>query len=590
MLFLLGFRDEGDYDSVLGRINVDTSLINSLTKLSKDEQIELLKEGVNLSDESAIWISSWLSQRDEGEVYPADLIDAVDHLARNDFFVETESGFVLTKDFDKSNPPIPGGVMQATSEIFKNNPDMKDIISIAAYIGKEFKVSIISKCLEISRLTAIQKLDQIANSSGLFFDVMNKDDVYSFRSQAFLDATRLVIGYTDEGSNISKVPQHSRNYHALIGESIQSLDSNNPDDVYLIAKHFFAAGSLFSAKAYESNLQAAKLACKFHQFEDSLDLLEKAKISASSSGNSVFDVEVQKAVVNCEKSHIHGKGQTEAADLGIEILDGNISPDNEQLAVSVVRALYEARRYDEAIEMAEKLKHCDSIVTQTEGFHFHGLSIGPQERDKSEERLALLRRAYDLATKSKQSGLEAMVANSLAGALSSRSDNERAEAKELYHRSLELKENQEIKDVKGIAMTHGGLGFFSFFGKPQDLESARFHFEKDLELATQINGEIGMSKMNSMLSQIDLVENKIVSAVHRSITVLNLDNNPFDTGKAIEALCAIAKIKLPDNFNPMEVDLCTYLKKIQKVLSKHKDIDLKNAASDIEALMKKICD
>ena len=69
-----------------------------------------------------------------------------------------------------------------------------------------------------------------------------------------------------------------------------------------------------------------------------------------------------------------------------------------------------------------------------------------------------------------------------------------------------------------------------------------------------------------------------------------MDNNPFDTGKAIEALCAIAKIKLPDNFNPMEVDLCTYLKKIQKVLSKHKDIDLKNAASDIEALMKKICD
>ncbi len=319
-------------------------------------------------------------------------------------------------------------------------------------------------------------------------------------------------------------------------------------------------------------------------------MLEKAKLSTSSLGQSDKEVEKQIAIVLCEKSHIYGKEQSEAADLGIEILDGNISPDNEQLAVSVVRALYEARRYDEAIEMAEKLKHCDSIVTQTEGFHFHGLSISPQERDKSEERLSLLRKAYDLATQSKQTGLEAMVANSLAGALSGGKDDQRAEAKELYHKSLELKEKQEIKDVKGIAMTHGGLGFFSFFGKPQDMEAARFHFEKDLELATQINGELGMSKMNSMLSQIDLAENKIVSAVQRSIIVLNLDNNPFDTGKSIETLCVITKIKLPDNFNPMEVDICAYLEKILKALSKHKDSDLKNIASDIEALMKKICD
>jgi len=589
VLFLLGFRDESDYDSILGRINVDKSLINSLTKLSADEQIELLTEGVNLSKESAIWISSWLSQRDEGEVYPADLIDAVDHLARNDFFIDTESGFELTKDFDKSNPPIPGGVMQATSEIFKNNPDMKDFISIAAYIGKEFRVSIISKCLEISRLTAIQKLDQIANSSGLFFDVMNKDDVYSFRSQAFLDATRLVIRYTDAGSNVSSVPQYSRNYHALIGESIQSLDSNNPDDIYLIAKHFFAAGSLFSAKAYESNLQAAKLACKFHQFEDSLDLLEKAKISASSSSNSVLDVDVQIAVVHCEKSHIYGKDQSEAADFGLEILKEASLLIFDELAIKVTRALYEARRYDEAIEMAEKLKSAENLSTQTEGFHFHGLSISPQERDKSKERLSLLRQAYDLASQSNISSLESMVANSLAGQLSGGNDSDRVEAKELYFRSLELKENQEIKDVKGIAMTHGGLGFFSFFGKPQDLESARFHFEKDLELATQINGEMGMSKMNSMLSQIDIIENKIQSAIARSIVVLNLDNNPFDTGKAIEALCNIAKIDLGDNFNPMEVDICNYLKRLHETFLKHKEVDFKNAAKDLADLMNNRC-
>jgi hypothetical protein len=479
--------------------------------------------------------------------------------------------------------------MQATSEIVKNNPDMKDIISIAAYMGKEFKVSIISKCLEISRLVAIQKLDQIANNSGLFFDLLNKDDVYSFRSQAFLDATRLVIGYTDEGSNISSVPQYSRNYHALIAESIKSLNSNNPDNVYIIAKHFFAAGSLFSAQAYESNLQAAKLASKFHQFEDSLALLDKAKISASSSGKSVEDVEIQIAIVNCEKSHIYGKEQSDAADFGLEILKETGLLIIDELAIKITRALYEARRYDEAIEMAEKLKSAESISTKTEGFHFHGLSISPQERDKSKERLSLLRKAYELASQSNTFSLEAMVANSLAGQLSGGNDADRVEAKDLYFRSLELKENQEIKDVKGIAMTHGGLGFFSFFGKPQDLELARFHFEKDLELATQISGEMGMSKMNSMLSQIDIIENKIQSAITRSIAVLNLDNNPFDTGKAIEALCNIAKIDLGDDFNPMEVDICNYLKRIHEAFLKHKEVDFKNAAKDLADLMNNRC-
>jgi hypothetical protein len=100
---------------------------------------------------------------------------------------------------------------------------------------------------------------------------------------------------------------------------------------------------------------------------------------------------------------------------------------------------------------------------------------------------------------------------------------------------------------------------------------------------------MGMSKMNSMLSQIDIIENKIQSAVARSIVVLNLDNNPFDTGKAIEALCNIAKIDLGDDFNPMEVDICNYLKRIHETLLKHKEADFKNAANDLAELMNNRC-
>ena len=586
VLFLLGLRNDNDNRQLLQSLNINTESVKILSKLNPNEQNELLMESIHLSEETANWISSWLSQRDEGQIYPADLVDAVDHLARSGFFIETDDGFSLSKDFDKSNPPIPNGVKDAVREIINNNLDVLNIISIAAYIGKEFTVSIISQCLKISRLDTIDKLDQLSNDTGLIYDVLNKDDVYSFRSQAYLDAVRLSIEYTNDGSNVSTVPQSARNFHALIASSIQDSNTNNPDDVMAIARHYFAAGSIYAEKSLVANIAAAKLASRFHQFDNAESLLEKARISCESSGQSAENIAIQQAVLVCEKSHIYGKGQSAAADAGLALLKDDITSGYDKLTVVIVRALYESRRYDEAINLAEKLKGCESLVIQAEGYHFHGLSFDPK---KYSVRLKLLRKAYELSEQSNQSGLFAMVANSLAGQLSKGSTKERDKAKKLYFKSLEIKEAQDIKDIKGMAMTHGGLGFFYFFGKPQDLESARTHFEKDLELATQISGEMGMSKMNSMLSQIDLLEDKAASAVQRSIAVLNLNNNPLDASKAIEVLCKIAKIELPKDFNQNDVNLCEYLKKIYKVLSSHEDSDISHVVRDIETYLNNRC-
>lgn len=568
VLFLLGLREKGDSELLLENLAIDIDMVKSLDKLSLEEQIQLLTESVHLSEESANWISSWLSQEDESSIYPSDLIDTVDHLARNGYFVETKRGYMLSKDFDKSNPPIPNGVRNAVGEIINNNNSELNLISIAAYIGKEFKVSLISKCLDVSRLIAIEKLDKLSKDTGLIFDVLNKDDIYSFRSQAYLDATRENIGYTSHGSNASTVAQSARNYHALIAEAIQDMSSNNPNDIMSIARHYFAAGSMYAEESMRSNLAAGKLSMKLHQFDDALELLNKADISAVESKYNGQDIVIQKALLECERSHIHGKGQSEAADLGLELIGKDIGPEFEKLAIVVTRAMYESRRFSEAIDLSNKLKKCQGIEAQAEGYHFNGLS---EDFSKNKVRLELLLKAYDLSVQSKISSLIAMVANSLAGQLSKGDENDRIEAIKLYHKSLDIKESQDVKDIKGIAMAHGGLGFFYFFGQPQDLKNARIHFQKDLDLATQISGEIGMSKMNSMLSQIDLLEDNSVSAAERSIVVLNLNNNPFDVGMAIKTLCQIANIKLPNDFKPTEIDLYGYLEKIHKALSGNSD-------------------
>lgn len=564
VLFLLGLREKGGSSSLLENLKINDELVRSLNKLNTEDQNQLLTESIRLSSDTALWISSWLSQKGGGAIYPSDLIDAVDHLARNGYFVDTKNGYALSKDFDKSNPPIPDGVKDSVREILNKKENELNLISIAAYIGKEFTVSLVSKCLGISRLVAIERLDKLSKDTGLVFDVLNKDDVYSFRSQAFIDAVRLNIGYTNHGSNASTVAQSVRNYHALIAKAIQDMGVSNPDDVMSIARHYFAAGSIYAKESMDANIEAAKLATRFHQFDDASGLLDKAEMSATEARVDDQEVIIQKALLACERSHIHSKGQSEAADNGLSVIGVDITLETQNLAVVTARSLYESRRFSEVIDLSEKLKKCTDIEIQTEGYHFHGLS---EELSKNDLRLSLLQRAYDMSIDSSQLSLIAMVANSLAGQLSKGDDKGRQKAIKLYHKSLEIKESQDIKDIKGMAMTHGGLGFFYFFGQPQDLTNARIHFEKDLELATQIGGEIGMSKMNSMLSQIDLLERNDLSAAKRSIIVLNLDNNPFDTGKAIEALFKITDVKLSKDFNPTKIDVCSYLEKLQKALA-----------------------
>ena len=564
VLFLLGLREKGDNSLLLDNLKINNELVRSLNKLNAEDQKQLLIESIGLSPDSALWISSWLSQRDDGSIYPSDLVDAVDHLARNDHFVDTKNGYTLSKNFDKSNPPIPDGVKNAVYEILNKKEEDLNLISIAAYIGKEFTVSLVSKCLNISRLVAIEKLDKLSKDTGLIFDVLNKDDVYSFRSQAFLDAIRLNIGYTNHGSNVSTVAQSARNYHALIAKATQDIGASNLNDTMSIARHYFAAGSIYAKESMIANIKAAKLTIRFHQFDDAYSLLDKADMSATESKSDNQEVVIQKALLECEKSHIHGKGQSEAADGALSVIGNEITLENQNLAVTTARALYESRRFNEVIDLSEKLKKCTDIEIQAEGYHFHGLS---EDLSNNDLRLSLLKKAYDIAIDSDQSSLIAMVANSLAGQLSKGDDKDRKKAIKLYHKSLKIKESQDIKYIKGMAMTHGGLGFFHFFGQPQDLANARVHFEKDLELAIQIGGEIGMSKMNSMLSQIDLLEDDTLSAAKRSIVVLNLNNNPFDTGKAVETLCKITSVELPKDFNLNEVNLCSYLKKISNAIA-----------------------
>ena len=115
--------------------------------------------------------------------------------------------------------------------------------------------------------------------------------------------------------------------------------------------------------------------------------------------------------------------------------------------------------------------------------------------------------------------------------------------------SLELKESQDIKDLAGMARTHGGLGRLAYFSSPRESESAKKHFAEDLKISIEINDQRGISQMNSFLSQLDLAEKDTTSALTRSINILTINNNPFDVGMAIEVMYKAIGLDLPDSFS-----------------------------------------
>ena len=81
-------------------------------------------------------------------------------------------------------------------------------------------------------------------------------------------------------------------------------------------------------------------------------------------------------------------------------------------------------------------------------------------------------------------------------------------AQSLFQLSLDLKNQAEIRDLPGLARTHGGMGRLAFFAQPPDLEAARVHFEEDLRLSEQIGDRRGISKMHSLLGAVALKQGR----------------------------------------------------------------------------------
>ena len=603
IFFIFTVRDTTEGNDVIGDLEL-SEFSSPIGFINKNEQQILLEKSFCISPVSTKWIMEWASEQNSDHIYPYILVDAVGNLARSDVFETENNKFTIKKDFDFENPPIPEGAQKEIKLFMDNAPEYREILSFASMFGKEFSVSKIAYGLGITYLECVGMLDKVSKESGLIFDLLNKDDIYQFRSQIVLDAVRANIAYSNEGIKSIHVPQAIRHFHALAANALQQKQKEDHSSklVMEIANHYYASGRLYADDALDYLLQASNVCRKLFEYDDALKYLDKVDEILSLLNKNLPESEEVRLLIECDKSNVYGVDADKAASETLEYIEKNRACIDE-LKMVAVRACYDAalqNNYSQewfaklAQNAKEYLLSSDSELMQAEGNHFIALSMKAQTDEEKSEQLEHYYKAIEL-TKKNHPTAYAKIANSLAETLSYRDDaDSKKEAKKLFLDSLQIKENSEIKDLPGIARTYGGLGRLAFFATPPKIEEAKEYFQKDLDVSNEIGDQRGISQMNSFLGSCFKAEEKYEDAIVFYDKSIQMENNSFDVHASYEGkFFSLSKLGDTEELKRASREYMVILEKIgipwepfnkniSSMLSEYKD------DSDVQTVLKRL--
>lgn len=569
ILFIFTVRDTEEGNNEINDLGL-SEFSHTIGFINKIEQRQLLEKSFCISPESSHWIVNWAAEQGDC-IYPYILVDAVGNLARTDAFEIVNNRFKIKEDFDFENPPIPEGPQKEIKLFLDSHPQYLEILSFAAIFGKEFHVSHLANGLDIKYLECVNILDTITKKSGFVFDLLDKDDIYQFRSQILLDALRSTIGYSTEGMLSTNVSQAIRYFHALAANSLEQTQKDNRSSklVMQIANHYYAAGKLYADRAVEYLQQSVKACRQLFEYDNAIVYLDKVDEVLSLTKKDNSNNKFLRLLIECDKSHVQGLGADSAAEKSLAYLDQNSKSDDE-LKFVAARACFDAalqNNYDQkwfvkSTKSAKKYLLSSHLeLMQAEGHHFIAICMKPQNDNNKAEQLNHFNMAITL-TKEKYPISYAKIANSLAESLSYGNNESKKKAKELFLDSLYIKENAEIKDLPGMARTYGGLGRLAFFSSSPNIDEAIKYFQKDLDIAYEISDYRGISQMNSFLGSCYKEEEKYNKAIEHYDKSIFLENNPFDIHASYEGKFYILN-KMDEKEMLIEV-LQTYISVLSK--------------------------
>jgi len=480
----------------------------SVRTTSQTQQMQILQEGLGISAEAAARIIECVGAgtREHGQLFW--LFRAVIHLAGIDALEKGPGGFVLTAQFARRGSlPVPDDLRAELTSQLRDSAGHRQVVECAACMGMEFRVSVLSECLQTDRLALLAALDQIERETGIIIDVLAKDDIYAFSSTFMLEVVREELRIRGGGPGADNVPQMVREYHARAAASLAKTLETSPAALFDVARHYYGAGGTCAARGRAFCLRAARAAREMFDYVQAREYLEMASACAQAAGMAV-DVELEGLLIECHEAHVTGQGAESAAAKAIAYVEACAEVPFVAIAAAA-RACYDAGKatgkqdhFARAADLGRRMiRDYDLPAQQAEGHQFVGISL-PSAR--SDERTDSLRMAITLLDGTPDDDVEAQsllarVTNSLAEQLSGGSGADQEEAKALFERSLAMRQRPELWDLPGQARCHGGLGRLAYYGQPQDIAVAREHFAADLDIAEKIGDLNGQALMHSLL-------------------------------------------------------------------------------------------
>ena len=528
---------------------------------SAAEQAQILVQGVGLQPAVAEEVLARIGparETDGGLLWP---LQVVGNLARCGALTPTADGFGWATGDWPADVKIPSHMQAAIRGQWENAAPYRTVLECAACgcEGREFRASVVADALRKPLLDLLVILDEIERTTGIIHDVRDRDDIYAFHSSFLLEVIRGHLGVLGHGPGKSDVPQIIREYHARLAMVLETALTTPAGNLFQVANHFYAAGPRHAAKGVEYCLRAARSAAAGYDFLRAEKYLDMAGECAECVGRRCSGR-------NRETGHplpggpgeLSGQPTRSGGDRRTEVSGGPprrprpIAADGCRAVLPDWRGSHDRKWHEEAIRLGgQVVAQPASPHEEAQARHIMAIS---QPLDRRADRIAELRRAYGLLADAKAEDREASrwlarIVNSLAEELGKGAAEDWPEAKRLFEFRLQLDQQRQLGDLRGVAMALAGLGRLEWYNEPRDIPSAEKHFQRDLEISEAIGDVVGQVKMHSFLGGCALEKNDLEHAIAHYRQSLELANAPIDQYFAhVGLLRCYQRQNLPDPF------------------------------------------
>ena len=562
-------------------------------ELGAAERQRLLIEAVGFDERSAQRLDEAVSEG-EGKANMAWLLTLVEAVARSGAVVHDEQGTYRLTVEDAERLPIPDSFKKMVGKTYEQLASQeRELMRAAACMGSSFSVEVLSRVTRRERLAVLDGLERIADSTHLIEDHQAADDLYQFVSAQRYVALRDHLRLQDMHPKV-QAPQLLRDLHLEIAQHMEQLWQSQQADVSAVAHHYYHAGRRDLPKALRFCELAARAALDVFAYDNAEFQLRRAitcaEMLAVSAGpvesrheaqRRVAQLELELRLLPYDRAHVLGLGELSAqnAQAAMALFEpwrrGQAPQPPLALLIRMARACYDARRFEDAIQIAQALDALDEPegssdvepsalverrIARVEGLHFIGLSLDP--RGQAKERLAHLELAasaveailaLELTERERQEvlALKGRLSNSLGEQLSQPMTYDFARAKACFDQSVAIKSSLRPEDKPGLARALGGLGrlFLYSLDQPaprvdgldaaQRLALARERFEQDLSMCQDYGDIAGQCQMHSHLGDCAMRQGRMEDAATHYQTSIQLAASSVNLAFALIGLLRV---------------------------------------------------